>query len=136
MFRAVLVGLLLSLSSGAFAFKFPIEMIEGVDGARIIVYFNEEDLEADVRWTPFEDEPPVSVGEALAAVRTHVVKNASLGDVTLRDIQLRRIPHHNNDWHYMVVLQSQREGKPVPHYYAVLMTGKVIPAILEPESYK
>jgi len=136
MFRAVLVGLLLSLSSGAFAFKFPIEMIEGVDGARVIVYINEEDIDTDVHWAPFEGEPPVSVGEALAAVRTHVEQNASFGDVTLRDIQLRRIPRHDNDWHYMVVLQSQRGGSPVLHYYAVLMTGKVIPAILEPESYK
>ncbi len=136
MLRAVLAGLLLAMSGSALAFRFPVEMIEGVDGARVVVYFDKQDIEAAARWTPFEGEPPISVGEALAAVRTHVVNNSKAGEVTLKDVQLRRIPHHDQDWHYMVVLESMRDGSTVMHYYAVLMNGKVIPAILEPESYK
>jgi len=136
MFRVVLAGLLLLLSNSVFAFKFPIEMIEGVNGARVVIYVNEEDIASEVHWMPFDGAPPVSMLDALAVVKDHLAKTPEIRDATLKELQLRRIPHHENDWHYMIVMQALRDGKPVLHYYAVLMNGKLIPAIREPESYK
>lgn len=136
MFRVLLTGLLLLLSSSVFAFEFPIEMIEGVDGEKVIVYVNKSDIDKDVRWTPSDGEPPVSIMDALAAVKAFLKNMPGNAGLTLEEIQLRRIPHHNNDWHYMVVMQAVSDGKPVTQYYAVLMSGKVIKAIREPESFK
>ena len=136
MFRVVLAGFLLLLSSSVFAFKFPIEMIEGIDGARVIIYVNEGDIDSGVRWTPFDGAPPMSLVDALATVQAHLAKSPGMQDATLKEVQLRRIPRHENEWHYMVVIRAMSDGKPVFHYYAVLMSGKLIPAIREPESYK
>ncbi len=136
MFRAVLTGLLLLTGSGVMAFQFPIEMIEGINGARVVINVDKKDLDNDVRWIPFEGAPPLVVADALDLVRADLAKYPTLKDATLKEIQLRRIPHHENNWHYMVVMQTMDDGSPVLHYYVVLMTGKVIPAIREPESYK
>ncbi|TCK19024.1 hypothetical protein DFR30_2317 [Thiogranum longum] len=136
MFRAVLTGSLLLISSTVWAFQFPIEMIEGIDGARVVININKQDLDDDPRWIPFESAPPITIAGALDIVQSHLAKNPALKDAILRDIQLRRIPHHENNWHYMVVIQTSRDGSPVLHYYAVLMSGKLITAIREPESYK
>ncbi|VAW78127.1 hypothetical protein MNBD_GAMMA15-1015 [hydrothermal vent metagenome] len=136
MFRVVVAGLLFLLSSSVFAFKFPIEMIEGVDGAKVVVYVNKSDIDSEARWMPFDEAPPLSMTDALAAVKAYLKKSPDLPDSALEEIQLRRIPHHENDWHYMVVMRALSDGKPVLHYYAVLMSGKVIQAIREPESFK
>ena len=136
MFRAVLTGLLLIASNSVLAFQFPVEMIEGVEGARVVVNINKEDLEKEVSWTPFESAPPVTVADALGIVREHLANNPALKEATLREIQLRRIPRHENNWHYMVMVETLREGNPVLHYYVVLMSGKLYTAIREPESYK
>ena len=136
MFRVVLAGFLLLLSSSVLAFKFPIEMIEGVDGARIVIYVGEGDIDSGAHWAPFEGAPPLSLVKALATVREHLAKIPAMQDATLKEVQLRQIPRHKAVWHYMVVMQSMKDGKPVLHYYVVLMSGKFIPAIREPESYK
>lgn len=136
MFRAVLTGLLLIASNSVLAFQFPVEMIEGVEGARVVVNINKEDLEKEVNWVAFESAPPVTVADALGIVREHLAKNPALKDATLREIQLRRIPHHEDNWHYMVMVQTVREDNPVLHYYVVLMSGKLYTGIREPESYK
>lgn len=136
MFRVVLAGFLLLLSHSVLAFKFPIEMIEGVNGARVIVYVAEGDIERGAGWVPFKGAPPLSLVKALATVREHLAKIPSMQDATLKEVQLRQIPRREDIWHYMVVMQSMKDGKPVLHYYVVLMSGKFIPAILEPESYK
>ncbi len=136
MFRVVLAGFLLLLSSSVLAFKFPVEMIEGVDGARIVIYVGEGDIDSGAHWVPFEGAPPLSLVKALATVREHLANIPAMRDATLKEVQLRQIPRRKAVWHYMVVMQSMKDGKPVLHYYVVLMSGKFIPAIREPESYK
>jgi hypothetical protein len=49
---------------------------------------------------------------------------------------LRRIPQHEDDWHYMVKMHTEEDGAVRNHYLFVLMSGKVIPALNEPESIK
>lgn len=136
MLRVVLAGLLFLASNSVLAFQFPIEMIEGVDGARVIINIKKEDLDNDVRWVPFDGAPPLAIKDVLDVVKTHQTETPTMKGATLKEIQLRRIPHHERNWHYMVVMQTMNEDKPVLHYYVVLMSGKLIPAIHEPESYK
>ena len=136
MFRAVLAGLLYLSSNSVWAFQFPIEMIEGVDGARVVVNINKDDLDKEGQWAPFEGAPPLTVAGVLDIMQAHMKRSPALSNASLKEIQLRPIPHHESIWHYMVVMQTMKEGKPILHYYVVLMSGKLIPAILEPESYK
>lgn len=132
-----LISLLLLLLSGkVLAVDFPIEITEYVDEVRIAAYINKEDLNNNVLWTPFEGPPPLSIDEALKAVQEYVKSDKGMGKATLVEIELRPIPHREMSWHYLVRIRYQSEDTVKPHFYLVLMDGKVISAIREPGSIK
>ena len=124
------------LSGRALAFEFPIEITEYVDEVRIAAYINKEDIDNNVKWTPFEGPPPLSIHEALKAVQEFMMSDSNLTKSTLVEIELRQIPHHEKSWHYLVRVRYQTEDKIRSHFFLVLMDGKVISAIREPESIK
>ena len=128
--------LLLVLSGKVLAVEFPIEITEYVDEVRIAAYINKEDIKNNVQWTPFEGPPPLSIHEALKSVQEYMKSDEDMASATLVEIELRPIPHHEKSWHYLVRMRYQSEDKVRPHFYLVLMDGKVISAIREPESIK
>lgn len=131
-----LLPLFLLLSGKVLAYEFPIEITEYVDEVRIAAYIKKEDINNNVKWTPFEGPPPLTIDEALKAVQEFIKSDVDMAKSTLVEIELRQIPNHEKSWHYLVRVRYQSEDKIQPHFFLVLMDGKVISAIREPESIK
>jgi hypothetical protein len=127
---------LLLVGTNVSATHFPVEIFEYVDDVRTVAFVNESDLEEDTRWKPFEGAPPLTIEEALEDVRGHMTSDTGLAGASVVEIELRKVPHHEQNWHYMVKLEQQSEGRTRYRYLVVLMSGKVIPAMKEPESVK
>ena len=124
--------LALLIAASAQAFDFPIQVIEYVDDTKVVASIQEEDMNAGQPWRPFEDAPPLSVEQALEAVAGAIASDPVLADATLDEIELRRVPHQENHWHYMVKLKTEAPTPHHTHYYVVLMNGKVVPALKQP----
>jgi len=136
MFTRVLPALLLLMSSSVYALEFPSEIIETLDDTTIIAYLNESDINKTAKWRPSASEPPLSIAGAVAELQRYITANPHPGKESLRAIELKQIPRHKHYWHYLVRTRVKNEGGTANHFYMVLMDGKVIPAIMEPESYK
>jgi hypothetical protein len=132
----MLLLLLLLFSANSQAYEFPVEIIEFIDNAKIVASVSEGDIDEKLYWQPFEGPPPLSIAGALDAIQKHIASDPQAGTAELTGIELKRIPHHSRHWHYLVKMSSQVDGKPQPRYFIVLMTGKVIPGLREPETVK
>ena len=136
MVARLITPLLLLFSGNALSFDFPIGITEYVDEVRIVAYINKDDLENSKQWSPFEGPPPLSIHEALKAVQEFMKNDKDFASGILDEIELRKIPHHEKDWHYLVRMKYQTDDRVKSHFFLVLMDGKVISAIREPESIK
>ena len=134
MLTRTLLAVLLLLSSQIQAVEYPVEIIEYIDNVRVVAFVNESDINKSPQWDP-PSAPPLSMASALSAVQSHIAP-VPINRDTLIGIELKPIPRHKHYWHYLVKNKMQSEDKSVSHYYVVLMDGKVIPAIREPESVK
>lgn len=132
-----MLPLLFALFSGSLqAYEFPIEIIEFIDNTRVVAFVNEVDIDKALYWVPFEGSPPLAIADALKAIRGHIASDPKLADATLTGIELKQIPRHEKYWHYLVKLRSQADDRVRSSYFIVLMDGKVIPGIREPETLK
>ena len=136
MYKKLLPLLVLLFSGKALAFEFPIEVTEYFDDVKIVAYIDKSDINEVSHWIPFEKQPPLSIYDALQAVKKFMISNSVFGDATVTGIELRRIPHHEIYWHYVVKVKYKDKENIRPHFFVVLMDGKVISAIREPESIK
>jgi hypothetical protein len=118
------------------ASEFPIEIIEYVDGTKVATFINEEDIDRTDAWVPFEGPPPLTIGDALALVQKFIAPDPEMADSQLAEIELRRIPHHETHWHYVVRMKAHAGDKPRSQFFIVLMNGKIITGLREPEGIK
>lgn len=89
-----------------------------------------EDIKSNPEWNPDLDAPPLTIAEAIHSVKTFIKKTGSI-----KEIEIRQVPKHEKQWHYLIrTANDSMESK--YSIYVVLMNGKVIPAIIEPQSYK
>jgi hypothetical protein len=132
----VLSVILFLLSTTIQAVEYPVEVIEYLDNTKIVAFLNESDIKKTPQWTPLSSEPPLTIAGAIDAVQKHIKPVKDLSKMNLLGIELKQIPHHKNYWHYVVKTRTKSGDLPVSHYFVVLMNGKVIPAIKEPESVK
>jgi len=131
-----LIAAVLLLSAQARAIEFPLEVIEYIDDARVVAFVGQTDIDAASTWNPMQTTAPLTVDAALQAVR-HALAAYGIdsGSVELTSIELKEFPNQPGHWHYLVRLK--RDGdKPHPRFYVVLMSGKAIPATLEPQALK
>lgn len=75
----------------------------------------------------------MSVGTAIQAVKEFV--RGSNNSTIISEIELRPIPRHEKHWHYLIKIANDAK-KTKYDLYVVLMDGKIIPAIIEPQGYK
>jgi hypothetical protein len=134
--RKLLPLFFLLLNSNVLAFEFPIQVTEYIDDVKIDAYINQKDIAEDTQWMAFETPPPLSIQQALAAVQDFIRADNRFSDATLISIELKRIPHHESYWHYVVKARTKLDNEYLPHFFVVLMDGKVISAIKEPDSIK
>jgi hypothetical protein len=128
-YRCLLITILV-LSTNAHAFQPKIEIIEQFDDTRMVAFISAEDVNNSPEWNPDLAAPPLTVSEAVQAVKNFVKSPA-----TVEEIEIRHIPKYERVWHYLIKV-SNDEIKTKHKIYVVLMDGKVIPAIIEPEGYK
>jgi hypothetical protein len=124
---------ILALSTNAYAFQPKIEIIEQFDNLKMVAFISAKDIANSPEWNPDLDSPPLSVSEAIKAVKKFNRSSKSSGNI--REIEIRQVPHHKTKWHYLVKVTNDAM-KTKTSIYVVLMNGKVIPAIIEPEGYK
>ncbi len=136
MLKKLLPTLLLVFSGHVFAVEFPIEISEYIDDVKIDAYINKEDLNNTTQWTPFESSPPLTINQALTAILNDEKSDIDLQTSKVIGVELKPVPRHKSYWHYLVKIKSVSEDGSEPHFFIVLMDGKVISAIKEPDSIK
>ena len=120
-------------SAHAYAFQEKLEVVEQFDNLRMVAFIRIKDISNSPAWNPDAELPPLSVGEAVKAVKKF--DKSPKTDGKIQEIEIRQVPGHENRWHYLVKV-SNEAMKSKMSVYVVLMNGKVIPAIIEPEGYK
>ncbi|NOZ10854.1 MAG: hypothetical protein GXP09_07450 [Gammaproteobacteria bacterium] len=130
--------LLLAIFSGnAQSFQPSIEIIEQFDDVKLVAFINETDIENYPLWHPLTEAPPLSVSKAIQAIKDLYKTNRDqLLPKSVKEIELRELSRHEYYWHYLVKVKTNDDKKPKYQIYVVLMNGKVIPALIESESYK
>ena len=128
--------MLILFTSKIQAMEFPIEVIEYIDNSRVVAFINESDIDKTLSWTPFTSAPPLSLNSALGLIQKYATSDLKLNNATLSEIELRQIPKHKNYWHYLVKMQASVDEKMRNYYFIVLMNGKIISGIREPQSIK
>lgn len=128
--------LLLLVSTSSHAYEFPLEIFEYVNDVKVVAFINKDDIDDSMSWNPFEEPPKLTIANVVDIIKKHITTNQELAGAELTEIELRQIPHHEKHWHYMVKLKTVEDNKRKYHYILILMNGKVIPAIREPESFK
>lgn len=136
MLEKLIPALLFLISGQALAVEFPLEISEYFDDIRIIAYVNQSDVDKEARWTPFQSPPPLSVRAALKEVQTHLKTDHVFANAELTSIELKPIPKQKDYWHYLVKIRYTQDGITRPHFFVVLMDGKVISALKQPDSIK
>ena len=129
--------LALFLVAGALqARPFPVEIIETLDDVKVVAFISDADIKSSVSWSPMSSAPPLSIAAAIQAIKKEMAGKHDLDKATINEIELKQIPYHADHWHYLVKVSATGNNHSIDHYFVVLMSGKVIRAIKEPESYK
>ena len=122
-------------SSSASAIEPNIEIIEQFDNMRTVAFVSIKDIEDSPVWYPGasgDSTPPIGVDDAIHAVSAF----AGLRDAnTVKEIEIRPVPDYEDRWHYLVKVTNDSSVSKFD-IYVVLMSGKVLPAIIEPQAYK
>ena len=139
MLKNLIATVLVFVASQALATTpWPLEIIDHLDDATLVVFVNEADIEASPKWNPDSGAPPFGLQQMFQAVAAWKDKNDCTDTVKIEKIELKPIAHHEKEgrWYYLVQLRDEGAEKPTKRYLAILMNGKAIAAVKEPESYK
>ncbi len=130
--KKILLVTLLSWGS-AWAGTFPLELIEQFDEARVVAFIDKAELENSPVWRPLDQPPPLTVAAALERLAAFVrQRGEDPAKLKVAEIELRQVKGMPNRWHYLV-----RTATPAgPRFYAVLLNGRVVAAVREPEAVK
>ena len=137
-----LLLLLTLMSVNALSYQPSIEIFEKFDDVRLVSFINESDIENYPQWSALRGEPPLTISQAIQAVKTfhdsrNVEKNNTAYTNSIKEIELRQMSaHKKNYWHYLIKVKKENTKKIHYQVYVVLMNGKVIPAMIEPDSIK
>ncbi len=133
---SMLSFVLLSTRLWAFGGPWPLEIVERLDDARLVVYGNEQDIAASPRWSPEAGAPPLTIAGVIEALRHWAESDPRVSSVHVEEIELKPIPRQLERWYYLVRARVEARSGPPVRYFAVLMNGKVEPAIREPMPIK
>ena len=124
---------MLVLTVNAHASQSKIEIVEQFDNLKMVAFIDTKDIDNSPEWNPNIDAPPLTIVKALQAVKDFGHPSKILG--AIKEIEIRPIRKHEKHWHYLIKIANDSM---ITKYdvYIVLMNGVVIPAIIEPQSYK
>lgn len=135
LFRWIALALIL-ISQNIAAYEFPIVVTEYLDDIKLVASINESDIDKTLTWDPASGSPPLTLVDALSAVRKHIAAGEGESAADLLEIELKQIPHHVQQWHYLVKMRTTNDDEMIIRYFVVLMNAKVIPALPIPESVR
>jgi len=118
------------LTSNAYAYQPKVEIIEQFDNLKMIAFIHKNDIDSNPEWNPNVEAPPMTTLEAIKALKSAI---KAIGSI--KEIEIRQIPKHSSQWHYLIKVEDETMHSKVS-IYVVLMNGKVIPGIIQPQSYK
>ncbi len=121
-------------TTSAYALQPTVEIIEQFDNIKVVAVISVNDINNSPMWNPDIEAPPLSVKDALHSIRDF--NKQSKATYSVKEIEIRAIKRHPGYWHYLIKTVSNDMNMHKYDVYVVLMDGKVIPAIIEPESYK
>jgi len=124
---------ILLMTANVHAFQSKIEIQEQFDNLKMVAFVDEKDIVKSPEWNPNNDTLPLTVTEAIQAVKDFNKASKNLG--AIKEIEIRPVPKHENHWHYLIKIVND-SMKAKYDIYVVLMNGKVVPGIIEPQSYK
>lgn len=136
MLKKTLALLLLLCAGQAFARTFPLEIIEYIDDTKVVAFVYEKDVQQSPAWKPADAPPPLDIADVLLKMRDYTTAHPLLAGASFEEAELKRIPHHPDHWHYLVVMKIPGIDRPETHFFVMLMNGKVIPALKEPAPLK
>ncbi|VAW57585.1 hypothetical protein MNBD_GAMMA07-842 [hydrothermal vent metagenome] len=117
------------LSANAHAFHSKnIEIFEQFDDLKMVAFIDKNDILDNPEWNPDISTPPLTIAEAIKAIKTFNKSSNSI-----KEIELKLLPNETKHWHYLVKTEDNT-AKTKYNIYVVLMNGKVIPAIIEPQT--
>jgi hypothetical protein len=122
------------LTTGAHASESNVEIFEQFDNIRVVALIDIDDIDNSPKWNADVDPVPLSVDAAIKAIRDFIKQPGTIG--AIREIEIRTIKKYPGHWHYLIKTVASDPGSHGYDVYVVLMDGKVIPAIIEPESFK
>ncbi len=133
---ALAFATLLPNASWAKSTDWPIEIFESMDNSKLIIFLKDADIAVSPEWQPATGAPPMGIATVLTKVNQWIADDASLKGLGVNEIELKPINKHKRHWYYLVKLKSLENLKQKPTYVAVLLSGKVVPAMVEPASIK
>ena len=82
--------------------------------------------------------PILTIEKLLRIIAQQASEDARLHNAKIQKIELKPIRqyHAGQHWYYLVQLKVFTGEHPSMQYIAVLMDGKVLPAVSEPDSFK
>jgi hypothetical protein len=124
--------------TGAGSGMWPEEIIDTMDDKRLVLFLPNEDIAASPQWLPAEGTPPLNIAEAMAHLKKWMTDAPRYRKAEIHEIELKPIRHHEQEhrWYYLFQLRHPGGGQSKAIYAAVLLNGKVVPAIVEPSSIK
>jgi len=120
----------LVLSTNVYAYQPKIEIIEQFDNLKMVAFISKKDINNNPEWNPDLGAPPLTISGAIQALKNFIKISGPI-----KEIEIRQVPKHDKQWHYLIKV-SNDSMKSKYSIYVVLMNGVVIPAIIEPQSYK
>jgi len=125
----LLLGLVLSCNASAL--QSTTGLFEQFGDFRLVVYVEDQDIVSSPPWNPDSDALPLSVTEAIQALKDFNRNLDSSNSIV--EIDLRPVPNYEEFWHYLIEVRDDDMSNNFS-VFVVLMSGKVIPAIIEPEA--
>jgi len=138
MLSRLLAVVVFVIAQNALAAPFPLVLIESFNDAKVIIYAKESDIRNAPNWKPSDGAPPLSMENLITDIQKWNSLNPKFSDSRINEFELKPIVHYEkeNRWYYLVQMKDTNKGKTGEHYLAVLMNGKVLPAVKKPASYK
>ncbi|NOX08706.1 MAG: hypothetical protein GXP22_04320 [Gammaproteobacteria bacterium] len=124
---------ILILSTNVYSYQSKVEIVEQFDDLKMVAFISKEYINNSPEWIPGKTALPLTVADAIKAVNDFN-KDENKVDV-ISEIEIRKIPKHKKHWHYLIKV-ANKAMKLKYNIYVVLMSGKVVPAMIQPQSYK
>ncbi|HEB82587.1 MAG TPA: hypothetical protein ENJ11_06970 [Gammaproteobacteria bacterium] len=135
MFARWVLVLLLVVAANAQANRYKTEIIEYIDDVKVVAFISEDDIKNAKQWVPGKQAVPLEIASVIDIISKHAASIEG-SKLSILEIELKEIPHHQDYWHYVVKARMEKGEQKNAVFFVILMDGKLIPAMKEPEAIK